>query len=78
MINSDQFNEDDFVKKCENIKAFRTDLKNLVISEYNFTVENIPDLLADFNRRYPGYKQIFEHQDLLNEADRLNSWGWTG
>jgi hypothetical protein len=54
MINSDQFNENNFAKKCKNLKAFWTDLKNLVICEYNSTVEIVPDLLADFNRRHPG------------------------
>ncbi len=77
MINSDPFNEFYFVKKYESIKSFRTDLKNLVISDYNCTVESIPYLLDDFNKRYPGYKQLLEHQDLLNEAENLNSWGWT-
>jgi putative DNA primase/helicase len=77
MVNSEQFNEDNFVKKYKYISSFRTDLKNLVRSEYNCTVESVPDLLADFNRRYPGYKQVLEHHDLQNEADKLNSWGWT-
>jgi putative DNA primase/helicase len=77
VINSEQPNEDNCVKKFEYTKSFRTDLKNLVMSEYNCSVESIPDLLFDFNRRYPGYKQVLEYQDLLNEAEKLNSWGWT-
>jgi putative DNA primase/helicase len=76
-INSEQSNEDNFVKKDEYIKSFRTDLKNFVISDYNRSVDSIPDLLADFNRRYPGYKQALDNQDLQNEAEKLNSWGWT-
>jgi hypothetical protein len=51
MISSEQFNEDHYVKKLENIKALRTDLKNLVVSEYNCNVKSIPDLLTDFNKR---------------------------
>jgi putative DNA primase/helicase len=72
MVNSEQSNEDNFVKKCENIKVFRIDLINLVMGEYNYTVESVPDLLADFNRRYPGYKQVLEYKDLLNEAEGLH------
>ena len=48
-----------------------------MISDYNRSVDSIPDLLADFNRRYPGYKQALDNQDLQNEAEKLNSWGWT-
>ncbi len=76
MINSEQSNEDYFVKKDKHIISFRTDLKNFVLSNYNGTVESVPDLLDDFNRRYPGYKQVLEHQDLKDEAEKLNSWGW--
>ena len=76
MIIQVQLNEENCINKFENIMAFRTDLKNLVISEYNCSVESIPDLLAEFNRRYPGYKQISDYQDLQNEAEKLNSWGW--
>jgi putative DNA primase/helicase len=64
------------VKKYEYIKSFRTNLKNLVISEYDFSVESIPDWLNHFNRLYPGYKQVLDYQDLQNEAEKLNSWGW--
>jgi putative DNA primase/helicase len=77
MMNSEQSHKNNCIKKFEHIKSFRTDLKNLVMSEYNCSVESIPDLLVDFNRRYPGYKQVLEYQDLLNEAEKLNSWGWT-
>jgi putative DNA primase/helicase len=55
---------------------FGTDLKNLVRRDYNGVVESIPDLLSDFNRRYPGYQQVLGYQDLQNEAEKLNSWGW--
>jgi putative DNA primase/helicase len=61
----------------ENIKVFRTDLKNFVLNGYDRNGKSIPDLLDDFNKRYPGYKQILEYQNLLNEAEKLNSWGWT-
>ena len=77
VTNSEQSNEENFIKIYENFKSSRTDLKNLVRSEYNGVVENIPDLLKDFNRRYPGYKQVLGNQDLQNEAEKLNSWGWT-
>jgi putative DNA primase/helicase len=77
MINYEQSNEANYIKKLENIMAFKTDLKNLVTSKYKGTVESVPDLLDDFTKLYPGYKQILEHQDLLKEAEKLNSWGWT-
>lgn len=77
MINYEQPDEDNCIKKFENIKIFWTDLKNLVVSKYNCSVDSIPDLVDDFNRRYPGYKRILEYQDLLNEAEKLNFWGWT-
>jgi putative DNA primase/helicase len=53
----EQSSEANCIKKFENMKAFRTDLKNLVISEYNCTVESVPELLDDFNRRYSGYNR---------------------
>ena len=77
VTNSERFNEENFIKKDEYIKSFRTDLKKLVRSNYNDVVESIPDLLNDFNRRYPGYKQVFETQELQNKAEKLYSWGWT-
>jgi putative DNA primase/helicase len=77
VTNSDQFNEDNFIKKDEYIKSFRTDLKNLARNDYNCVVESVTDLLDDFNSRYPGYKQVLGNQDLQTEAEKLNSWGWT-
>jgi hypothetical protein len=65
-INSEQFNEYNFVKKDEYIKSFQTDLKNLVRCEYNCVVESVTDLLNDFNRRYPGHQQVLGNQDLKN------------
>jgi len=76
VTNSEQSNEDNLVKKFEYIKSFRTYLKNLVRNNYNCRVESIPDLLSDFNRKYPGYQQVLEYQDLQNEAEKLDSWGW--
>jgi putative DNA primase/helicase len=76
VVNSEQSNEDNCIKKCENIRAFRTDLINFVMSDSNQNGKNLQDLLTDFNNRYPGYKQVLEYQDLLNEAEKLNSWGW--
>jgi hypothetical protein len=34
VINYEQSNEDNFVKKYKDISSFRTDLKNLVVSKY--------------------------------------------
>ena len=76
-INSEQSNEGNILKKDTNIRSLRTDLKNLVRSKYNGVVESVPDLLNDFTKLYPGYKQILDYQDLQNEAEKLNSWGWT-
>ncbi len=76
MINYEQSNENNILKKEKNIKAFRIDLKNLVRSNYNCSAESIPDLLNDFNRRYPGYKQVLEYQVLQEKTERLESWGW--
>ena len=44
------------------------------MSDYNHNGKSILDLLINFNKRYPGYKQILEYQDLLNEAEKLKSW----
>jgi hypothetical protein len=76
-VNFDQPNEGNNTQKCEDIRSFRIDLKNLVASKYNCKVESVPDLLNDFTKLYPGYNQILEYQDRLNEAEKLNSWGWT-
>jgi putative DNA primase/helicase len=62
--------------KFEDIKAFHTDIKNFVLSDSNRIGKSVSELLAEFNRRFPGYKQVLEYQDLLNEAEKLNSWGW--
>ena len=77
VINYEQYDEDNILKKDNNIQVFRTDLKNLVRSEYNGIVKSIPYLLNEFNRRYPGYNQLLGNQDLQNEVEKLNSWGWT-
>jgi hypothetical protein len=74
VINSEQPNEDNILKKDTSIKAFKTDLKNLVRDIYNGIVESIPYFLNDFNRRYPGYQQLLGNQDLQNDAEKLNSW----
>ena len=76
MINSEQPNDSNILKKDRNIRAFRTDLTNLVITEHNCKVESVPELLDNFNRLYTGYKQLLEYQDQINEAEKLNSWGW--
>jgi putative DNA primase/helicase len=77
VINYEQSNKDNFIKKYKDISSFRTDLKILVISKYNCKIESVPELLDDFNRLYPGYKQVLEHHDLQKEAEKMNSWGWT-
>jgi hypothetical protein len=77
VINFEQPNEENFIKKDTNIKEFRTDLKNVVKSNYDGVVDSIPDLLYNFNKRYPGYQRLLGNQDLQNEAEKLNSWGWT-
>ena len=77
VVNSDQPNKYNIAKKFENIKAFRTDFKNFIMSDCNRNGKSILDLLNDFTKRYPGYNQILEYQDRLNEAEKLNSWGWT-
>ena len=66
VINSEQPNEDNILKKDTSIKAFKTDLKNLVRDIYNGIVESIPYFLNDFNRRYPGHQQVLGNQDLKN------------
>lgn len=50
---------------------------SFVLSDSNRNGKSIPDLMADFSKRYPGYNQILGYQDHLNEAEKLNSWGWT-
>jgi hypothetical protein len=64
VINYEQSEEDNILKKDTNIKAFRIDLKNLGRSAYNGTVDSIPELLYDFNKRYPGYQRLLGNQDL--------------
>jgi len=77
VTNSEQLDEDNFINKNKYLCLFRTDLKNLVRRDYNGSVKSIPDLLDDFNRRYPGYKHVLETKELQQEAEKLNSWGWT-
>lgn len=73
---SKQQKDDDIIKKLDYMGSFRRDLKNLVHSKYNSTVESIPELLEDFNRRNPGYRQVLGEQALLDEAEKINKWGW--
>lgn len=73
---SEQQNEEYSVKNLEYIRSFRADLKRLVSDGHNFSVDNIPSLLDEFNRRYPGYKQVLGYQTLLDEAERLCEWEW--
>lgn len=75
-IISEQQNEEYSMKNLEYIMSFRDDLKKLVSSSPNHSANNIPSLLDEFNRRYPGYKQVLGYQTLLDEAERLSEWGW--
>jgi putative DNA primase/helicase len=77
VVNSEQSNEENCMTKFEDIKAFHTDIKNFVLSDSNRIGKSGYELLAEFNRRFPGYKQVLDHQNLQNEAEKLNSWGWT-
>jgi|GEM_PF-873332 len=73
---SDQQQDEDFIKKIDYLQLFRRDIKNLVSSDYNGIVESIPELLEIFNKRNPGYKQALGYQTLLEEANKINEWGW--
>jgi len=73
---SAQLEDDESIKKFEYMSSFRRDLKNLVRSDYNCIVESIPDLLNEFNRRNPGYKQVLGDKALLDEAEKIHKWGW--
>lgn len=75
-IISEQQNEEYSMKNLEYIMSFRADLKKLMSSSPNHSADNIPSLLDEFNRRYPGYKQVLGNQTLLDEAERLSKWGW--
>jgi hypothetical protein len=50
VVNSEQSSESNYLKKIENIKAYRTDLKNFVMNGYDRNDKSTPDLLADFNK----------------------------
>ncbi|QCR16562.1 phage/plasmid primase, P4 family [Methanosarcina mazei] len=75
-IISEQQNEEYSMKNLEYIMSFRADLKKFVSSSPNHSADNIPSLLDEFNRRYPGYKQVLGNQTLLDDAERLSKWGW--
>lgn len=73
---SEKSGEDNSMQKLKHLQSFRTDLKTLVASQYHGVVESVPDLLANFLIRNPGYKQVLEYQEMLEEAERINKWGW--
>jgi P4 family phage/plasmid primase-like protien len=75
-IISEQFEDEDCLKKLEYIGSFRRDLKTLVCNQYNCVVESIPALLSHFNRQNPGYRQVLGDAVLIEEAEKLKKWGW--
>lgn len=72
----EQLKDQDSIKKLEYLGAFKRDLKTLVCNNYNCVVENVPELLDHFNRQNPGYRQVLGDEVLIEEAEKLNTWGW--
>jgi len=51
-------------------------LRNFAKTEYNSTVDDLPGLVKRFNEKTPSYLERLGYQMVLDEAERLNKWGW--
>jgi putative DNA primase/helicase len=69
----EESNSGNILSVCE---LMRTDLKNFARSKYNLIVDNLPVFVGDFNKEFPGYKQKYGVQVVLDNAERLSSRGW--
>lgn len=67
---------EDSKKYLSGCELMRTDLKNFARSQYNLIVESVPVFVGEFNKKYPGYKQDYGLQAVLDNAERLSSRGW--
>jgi len=72
----EQNEEENSKKYLSGCELMRTDLKNFAKSQYNLIVESIPVFIGEFNKKYPGYKQDYGLQAVLDNAERLSSRGW--
>lgn len=72
----EQNEEENSKKYFSGCELMRTDLKNFAKSQYNLIVESIPVFVGEFNKKYPGYKQDYGLQAVLDNAERLSSRGW--
>lgn len=73
----EQNGETDIMKNLTSCELMRNDLKNFARSRYNLVVDSIPVFVGEFNKKYPGYKQDYGLQAVLDNAERLSSRGWT-
>lgn len=75
-LNFEQNEETDIMKNLSSCELMRMDLKNFARSRYNFIVDNIPVFVGEFNKEFPGYKQKYGQQAVLQNAERLKAKGW--
>lgn len=68
--------EQNSINDLSNCELMRTDLKNFARSKYNLIVDNLPVFVGDFNKEFPGYKQKYGVQAVLDNAERLKTRGW--
>ncbi|HEY3361808.1 MAG TPA: phage/plasmid primase, P4 family [Methanosarcina sp.] len=72
----EQNEEENSTKILSGCDLMRTDLKNFAKSKFHLIVDNIPVFVGEFNKKYPGYKQTYGLQAVLDNAERLSSRGW--
>jgi phage/plasmid primase, P4 family, C-terminal domain len=72
----EQNEEENSMKILSGCDLMRTDLKNLARSKYHLIVDNIPLFVGEFNKEFPGYKQTYGLQAVLDNAEKLSSRGW--
>ena len=75
-LNFEKNEETDNIKNLSPCELMRTDLKNFARSRYNFIVNNIPVFVEEFNQKFPGYRQKYGFQAVLQNAERLKERGW--
>jgi len=72
----EQNDDKNSMKILSDCELMRTELKNFARSKYHLTVDNIPVFVGEFNKEFPGYKQTYGLQAILDNAERLSSRGW--
>jgi len=58
------------------VDCLKKALRRLAKEEYHSIVDDLPGFVQRFNENTPSYLERLGCQMVLDEAERLNKWGW--